>query len=293
MDRWTISQSSTLLEALQAHYTTSSANKLRKMLAASRVHVNDQVHHRAKHIVQPGDTVQVSSRTVSTSPTTASATSSVDPRLTVLHEDDALLVVAKPHHVLSVATDRLEADTLHSWCVDLVQEQDSNGWAYIVHRLDRETSGVMVLAKSKQAKTHLQEQFAARDVHRIYVAQVEGNPAPNQGTVRTWLMEDKHLNVKAVNPRHPQGREAVSHYRTLSSNGTTSLVEVMIETGRRHQIRMAMQHLSTPIVGDRRLGATTDPHGRVMLHAHALEFLHPETDDPVRFEAPLPGSFTL
>lgn len=292
MDRWTVSQTLTLLEALQGHFTSSSTNTLRKMLAASRVHVNGDVQHRAKHDLHPGDTVTVSSKAESASQITATPASKVDPRLTVLHEDEALLVVAKPQHVLSVATDRLETDTLHSWCVDLIQERDNNGWAYIVHRLDRETSGVMVLAKSKQAKAHLQEQFAAREVHRMYVARVEGTPTPDQGTVRTWLMEDKHLNVKAVNRRHPQGKEAVSHYRTLSSDGTTSLVEVMIETGRRHQIRMAMQHLATPIVGDRRHGADTDPHGRVMLHAHALEFLHPATDDPVRFEAPLPASFT-
>ena len=292
MDRWTVSRPLTLLEALQGHFASSSTNTLRKMLATSRVHVNDEVQHRAKHELHPKDVVTVSSKAESVSQTSATSTSSVDPRLTVLHEDEALLVVAKPHHVLSVATDRLETDTLHSWCVDLVQEGNNNGWAYIVHRLDRETSGVMVLAKSKEAKTHLQEQFAAREVHRMYVALVEGSPAPEQGTVRTWLMEDKHLNVKAVNRRHPQGKEAVSHYRTLSSDGTTSLVEVMIETGRRHQIRMAMQHLTTPIVGDRRHGADTDPYSRVMLHAHALEFLHPATDDPVRFEAPLPSSFT-
>lgn len=292
MDRWTVSRTLTLLEALQGHFASSSTNTLRKMLAASRVHVNGEVQHRAKHELHAGDNVTVSSKAELASQTTATPTSKVDPRLTVLHEDEALLVVAKPHHVLSVATDRLETDTLHSWCVDLVQERDKNGWAYIVHRLDRETSGVMVLAKSKQAKTHLQEQFAVREVHRMYVARVEGTPAPAQGTVRTWLMEDKHLNVKAVNRRHPQGKEAVSHYHTLSSDGSTSLVEVMIETGRRHQIRMAMQHLATPIVGDRRHGADTDPHGRVMLHAHALEFLHPATDDPVRFEAPLPSSFT-
>lgn len=291
MDRWTVSRPQTLLEALQGHFASSSTNTLRKMLAASRVQVNSEVQHRAKHELQSGDVVMVSSKAESVSQTTVTSASSVDPRLTVLFEDEVLLVVAKPHHVLSVATDRMEADTLHSWCVDLIQERDNNGWAYIVHRLDRETSGVMVLAKSKQAKTHLQEQFAAREVHRMYVALVEGSPAPEQGTVRTWLMEDKHLNVKAVNRRHPQGKEAVSHYRTLSSDGTTSLMEVMIETGRRHQIRMAMQHLGTPIVGDRRHGADTDPHGRVMLHAHALEFLHPATDDPVRFEAPLPAAF--
>ena len=149
----------------------------------------------------------------------------------------------------------------------------------------------MVLAKTKGAKEHLQHQFAERAVHRIYLALVEGKPILSNGTVRTWLMEDKHLNVKAVNKQHPKGREAISHYQIRQSFDDTSLVEVLIETGRRHQIRMAMQHLGTPVVGDQRHGAETDPFQRVMLHAHALEFLHPDTDDPLRFEAPLPSDF--
>ena len=95
-----------------------------------------------------------------------------------------------------------------------------------------------------------------------------------------------------MNKKHPRGKEAVSHYHVIDAGEETSLVEVSIETGRRHQIRMAMQRLGTPVVGDERHGAVTDPHQRVMLHAYALEFLHPENDDPVRFEANPPAGFT-
>ena len=197
----------------------------------------------------------------------------------------------KPHQLLSVATDRLEGDTLHSRCVEYLQWSDEKAWCYIVHRLDKATSGIMVMAKSKQAKNDLQEQFQERTVHRTYRAVVEGCPNPVSGTVQSWLMEDKHLNIKAVNKNHPKGKEAISHYHVLESNDKTSLVEVSIETGRRHQIRMAMQRLGTPVVGDERHGAVTNPHKRIMLHASALEFLHPETDDPVRFEAPPPSGF--
>ena len=149
----------------------------------------------------------------------------------------------------------------------------------------------MVFAKDATAKRDLQQQFHDREVHRMYCARVEGKPNPPFGTVRTWLMEDKHLNVKAVNKHHPQGKEAISHYHVVESTEESSLVEVSIETGRRHQIRMAMQHLGTPVVGDERHGATMNPHQRIMLHASSLEFLHPENDDPVRFEAPLPRTF--
>ena len=285
----TVEQDGTLLDLLKELHPQSSTTTLRKMLTQGRITVNAKVAHRAKHEVVAGDIVNVLPRSKAEERTPPPKDAAVD--IDVLFEDDALLVVNKPANQLSVATDRLEVDTLHSRCVEHVKHADRNGWCFIVHRLDRDTSGVMVLAKSKDAKRELQAQFADRSVHRLYIAQVEGQPNPTSGTVRTWLMEDKHLNVKAVNPDHPQGKEAISHYNVASSSGDTSLVEVMIETGRRHQIRMAMQHLGTPVVGDEKHGATSNPNGRIMLHASALEFLHPETDDPVRFEAPVPRTF--
>ena len=279
-----------LLTTLRLLYPTSSTTTLRKMLTQGRVLVNDTVVHRAKHILEKGDEIEVLQRQRAEERTPSPA-SKPPVNLDVLFEDTTLLVVNKPHQLLSVATDRLEGDTLHSRCVEYLQWSDEKAWCYIVHRLDKATSGIMVMAKSKQAKNDLQEQFQERTVHRTYRAVVEGCPNPVSGTVQSWLIEDKHLNIKAVNKNHPKGKEAISHYHVLESNDKTSLVEVSIETGRRHQIRMAMQHLGTPVVGDERHGAVTNPHNRIMLHASALEFLHPETDDPVRFEAPPPSGF--
>jgi len=279
-----------LLTTLRLLYPTSSTTTLRKMLTQGRVLVNDTVVHRAKHILEKGDEIEVLQRQRAEERTPSPA-SKPPVNLDVLFEDTTLLVVNKPHQLLSVATDRLEGDTLHSRCVEYLQWSDEKAWCYIVHRLDKATSGIMVMAKSKQAKNDLQEQFQERTVHRTYRAVVEGCPNPVSGTVQSWLIEDKHLNIKAVNKNHPKGKEAISHYHVLESNDKTSLVEVSIETGRRHQIRMAMQRLGTPVVGDERHGAVTNPHKRIMLHASALEFLHPETDDPVRFEAPPPSGF--
>ncbi len=259
------------------------------MLTQGRILVNKEVIHRAKYPLKKGDVIEVMGRQRAEERTPPPQTSSID--LDILFEDATLLVVNKPHQLLSVATDRLEIDTLHSRCVEHVRLTNDRGWVFIVHRLDKETSGIMVLAKTKQGKEELQQQFSDRLVHRLYMTRVEGEPTPSLGSVRTWLMEDKHLNVKAVNKKHPKGKEAISHYSTVSSDDSTALVEVMIETGRRHQIRMAMQYLGTPVVGDERHGAQTNPYNRVMLHASSLEFLHPDTDDPVRFEAPLPPGF--
>lgn len=279
-----------LLTTLRTMFPESSTSTLRKMLTQGRVVLNGEVTHRAKHDLTTGDVVEVIERQRAEE-RTPPPTPSSDVDLDVLFEDDALLVVNKPPQLLTVATDRLEVDTLHSRCVDHLRRTDPKAWCFIVHRLDKETSGIVVFAKHRQAKEDLQQQFHDREVHRTYRTVVEGHPTPPVGTVRSWLMEDKHLNVKAVNKNHPKGKEAISHYRVIASNQETAHVEVSIETGRRHQIRMAMQRLDAPVVGDDRHGATTNPFKRIMLHAFALEFLHPNNDDPVRFEAPLPASF--
>ena len=287
-----VNEDAALLDVLKNQYPQSSAAKLRKMLTQGRVTVNGEVEHRAKETVVKGTKVVVLDRPAAfdkTPPPTVKNPVDLD----VIFEDEDLLVVNKPAHLLSVATDRLEVDTLHSRGVDYLRFSNPKAWCFIVHRLDKETSGVMVLAKNKSAKEYLQEQFGERQVHRLYLALVEGVVETKQGTVSTWLMEDKFLNVKAVNSKHPKGKEAISHYQILKENEDNSLVEVEIETGRRQQIRMAMQYLSTPVVGDELHGAETDPYHRVCLHAHSLEFLHPSTDYPVRFEATPPRLFNI
>ena len=206
----------------------------------------------------------------------------------MIYEDDQILVVEKPAKLLSIATDKLEADTLHSKCVDYLKQKDPKSWAYIVHRLDKETSGVMILAKTKSAKEYLQEQFSQREVYRIYHTLVEGILDRDSGTIIQHLTEDKHLNIKSTSKTNKFGKQAITHFETLTKHESTTLVRVMIETGRRHQIRMAMQSIGHPIVGDSLHGAKTNPFSRICLHATSLEFLHPETDDPVRFEAKHP-----
>ena len=146
----------------------------------------------------------------------------------------------------------------------------------------------MIFAKHKRHKEYLQEQFARREVHRIYHALVEGKPQNDRGTIREWLLEDKFLRVKTVKKNHPQAKEAITHYSVEDNDEFASLVQLTIETGRRHQIRVGLANLGCPVVGDSDHGAEGNPIGRIALHASSLEFLHPETDDPVRFEAPIP-----
>ncbi|HIF45773.1 MAG TPA: RluA family pseudouridine synthase [Candidatus Poseidoniales archaeon] len=277
-----------LIDEIQKLFPNSSRNTLRKMLTGGRVLVNGKTIHKATHLVESDDEIEITDKIIAakTSPPPIPKKKTI--RIKILFEDEHLLVVNKQAGLLSVATDKMEPDTLHSRTVDYLKDKNEKNWGFIVHRLDRETSGVMIFAKHKHHKEYLQEQFAAREVHRIYHALVEGGPEERSGTIQEWLLEDKFLRVKAVNKRNPNAREAITHWNVVDSDESASLIQLTIETGRRHQIRVGLANLGCPVIGDKQHGARGNPIGRIALHATSLEFLHPETDDPVRFEAPIP-----
>ena len=275
----------TVLQTLQRLYPASSKNTLRIMLTKGRVSIDGEVVYRAKHDVSEGQKIKISDKPKADNDPYLRKQQKKQSKLEIIWEDDTILVLNKPAGLLSVATNKMEDETLHSWANEYVKRKKKSNWCYIVHRLDKETSGIMVMAKSETAKEHLQEQFAERSLHRVYNALIEGNPKEDQGTVRSFLAEDKHLNVKGVSSTFKGAKEAITHWKVIDSDELVSHVELYIETGRRHQIRMAMQHIGHPVVGDVLHGAQKNPLDRLALHATSLEFLHPENDDPVRFEA--------
>tara|TARA_B100001113_G_scaffold267813_1_gene222573 strand:- start:33 stop:908 length:876 start_codon:yes stop_codon:yes gene_type:complete len=284
----TIQEPISLLDFLQINFPNSSKNKLRKMLSSGRVVVNSQPIHKAKHKLSSGDIFELFNRDVIKQPIEELNKNLTKHDIEIIYEDDDILVVNKPSKLLSVATDRLENLTLHSKCVDYLKLSNEKSWCYIVHRLDKETSGIMLMSKNKTSKEYLQQQFAQRGVYRIYHAIVEGRPEGEIGTLTQYLLEDKNLNIKSVKQKHKHGKQAITHWEVLDYDESTSLIRVMIETGRRHQIRMAMKELGCPIVGDEIHGAQTNPLGRICLHATSLEFLHPKSDEPIYFESKPP-----
>lgn len=281
-------KTSTLLETLGEFMDNTSRTKLRKMLTAGRIQVDGVVEHKAKSEITKGMVIELLSRVKAHEITPPPLIKQKKIDLNILWEDEAILVVEKPEGLLSIATDKRETDTLHGRCVDYVRRKDENNWCYIVHRLDRDTSGIMVFALHSNHKEYLQAQFAARAVHRTYHALIEGRPKVMQGVAREWLVEDKNLFVKRVKSTFHGSKEAITNWEVADTDNHTSLIQITIETGRRHQIRMAMRSLGCPVVGDELHGAESNTFGRVCLHASALEFLHPETDEPVRFESKIP-----
>lgn len=219
--------------------------------------------------------------------------------LFIIYEDDDLLVVNKPPGLLAVPLERKrDAPSVLDHLADHFRSRGRKRRAFVVHRIDRDTSGLVVFAKDPLSQARLKEQFRRREPEREYWAVVYGHPDPPRGTWRDTLVWDrKALIQKETHPRDPQSREAISEYRVLESFGDASLIEVRLRTGRRNQIRIQARLRGHTLVGEQRYvygpdALRTIPFPRQALHARRLAFRHPADDRPVEFEAPLPADFT-
>ena len=215
--------------------------------------------------------------------------------LTVVHEDQRMIVVNKPPGILSVPLERNPGIPSVFAQVEERFRPDGKRRPLVVHRIDQDTSGLVVFAKDPAAQAHLKEQFKRREAERIYLAVVYGHVDPPEGTWRDHLVwDDKALIQKSTHPRDPRATEAISHYRVLRRLRDASLIEVKLHTGRRNQIRLQARLRGHTLVGETRYvygpGALRpiDFH-RHALHAHRLTFRHPADDRLMTFEAPLPG----
>jgi 23S rRNA pseudouridine1911/1915/1917 synthase len=275
----------TVLARLRAAFPDSSGRRLREWLAAGRVRVG------ARTVRDPREPAPLD-QPVTLGPTPPPV---LPLPLRLVHEDEALLVIDKPAGLLTIATERERGRTAYRMVWDYLAAGRPPRRPFVVHRLDRETSGLLVVAKSPAAKRVLQADFAAGRVERGYVALVEGAVAAEQGTLRDVLVEDRGLRVRPAPDRPPRrgerARVAITHYRVLERRRDVTRVALTLGTGRRHQIRVQLAALGHPVLGDRAHGARRDPLRRVCLHAARLGLRHPTTGQRLVFEAPCPPGF--
>ena len=250
-----------------------SRNRVKALLARGQVSVDGETVTRHDHPLSPGQRVAVSPRAVEAPP------------FPVLYEDGRLLVIHKPAGLLSMASDRERLRTAYRMATDYVRRQDPGARVFIVHRLDRDTSGVLLFAKDEETKRAYQDNWDALVRRRGYLAAVEGRPPREADTVRTLLRENAAHKVYSV---RSGGKEAVTRYRVLRAGPRYALVEVELDTGRKNQIRAHMSELGCPVAGDRAYGAATDPLGRLCLHAHELALSDPFTGEERVFRAEPP-----
>jgi 23S rRNA pseudouridine1911/1915/1917 synthase len=214
--------------------------------------------------------------------------------LDVVYEDSDIVVINKPPGILTVPLDRRpSAPSIYGQIVERLRSHGKRK-PFVVHRIDRDTSGLVLFARTTDAQSLLKAQFKARTADRVYLAVVYGHPQPAQGTWRDVLVwDEKALIQKETHPRDPRGTTAVSRYRTLETFADATLIEVRLESGRRNQIRLQARLRGHALVGEQRYVSgpeSTRPikFGRQALHARHLALEHPRDGRRLEFEAPMP-----
>ena len=272
-----------LMTFLLAKMGGMSRTSIKSLLAHRQVMVNNKISTQFNQALQPNDNIFISS--------SRGNSELQHPKLKILYEDQYLIVVEKKEGLLTVSTGNADETTAFSILKNHVKKGSTQNRIYVVHRLDRETSGILVFAKTKEIQLAMQEHWHEVVTRRVYVALVEGKVEKTSDTIITWLTEnEKSLKIHSSVVDNG-GQQAVTHYRVIKSNDNFSLLEVELETGRKNQIRVHLQGLGHPIVGDKKYGSGSTVLGRVGLHARILAFVHPMSLENVSFETSVPKNF--
>jgi len=257
-------------------------NKVKSYLQHQLVKVNGEVITQYNFVLKQGDKIEISKDT------------SEDEKrfrdFSIVYEDDDIIVIDKKEGLLSISTAKENKRTAYRMLSEYVKKEDSSNLIFIIHRLDRETSGLMMFAKNEETKNIMQDEWHDRVSERAYLALVPGKPEPWSGSITSYLYESKALIVYST--QNPEaGQLATTHYKIVKGKKDYTLLRVWLDTGRKNQIRVHMKDIGHSIVGDKKYGSKIDPIGRLGLHAWILNFKHPTTGEELKFKTAIPKKF--
>lgn len=252
-----------------------SKNNIKSFLSKELVSVNGKIVTQYNYLLKTGDKIEIGAKNIN--------------NIKIIYEDKDIIVVDKPSGVLTVATeeDKYGTNNLFEIILKYLRKKNSNSKLFVVHRLDKDTSGIILFSKNKELQEKLQDKWN-ETTKRIYYAVVYGI-APKEGIIKSYLKEDKNLVTSISNK--DEGRLAITEYKKIKNNDNYSLLEINIKTGRRNQIRVQLKSIGFPIVGDSKYGKKDKEHRRMMLHATKLEIVNPINNKKMLFSSPLDNDF--
>lgn len=280
--QFTVKEAASLMDFLVKALHGKSRTGIKSLLAKRLVSVDHQVVTKFDLPLKVGQTVIISKK----SPVEAAVLRGVS----IIYDDDDLVVIEKSAGLLSVPPDTGSEKSALGIVTAHLKRLNSRARLFVVHRLDRDTSGLMMFVKNKGLQAELRTAWQESIHTRRYIALVEGVVAQDKGKIVSWLKGTDGL--RTYSSKTPgDGQKAVTHFKVLKRSAAYTLLEVDLETGRKNQIRVHMQDIGHPVAGDDKYGSTQNPVGRLGLHAQILEFTHPKTKKKMSFDAPTPAEF--
>lgn len=284
-----VNRSAQLLEFLLSKVNTSR-NNVKNILKNRMVLVNGTVVTQFDFSLAKDDEVKISKRPIKDNPVKKEPVKKhkKQERIEIIFENEDFIAIDKPQGLLSVQSDK-DRESAYSYVYDYLKDQGKNVRPYSLHRIDKETSGVLVFTKNIKIHSMLKLNWNDYVVEREYYAVVSGKLDNKQGTIKTYLKENSNNLMYVTDDK--RGQLSITNYEVVRENNNYSLVRVTIDTGRKNQIRVHFSHMGHPVVGDDKYGNNKSPINRLCLHASKLVFINPITKEEMEFKANVPSSF--
>ena len=274
MEKYIVKENEILIEFLKKMFSNLSKNSVKSLLHNEKVFVNGNMTTKYNYELNAGDVVEIREK--------------VAKNIDIIYEDKDIIVINKPSGLLTVATEKEKNKTAYHLVMEYLKKKNKNNRIFIIHRLDKDTSGIIMFAKNERAKHLYQDNWNDIVKKRCYYAVIDGKMENKEGTIKSYLKENGNM-VYSVKDR--SGKLAITEYKVLKERKNISLLDINLKTGRKNQIRVHMKENKTPILGDLKYGEKSKLINRLALHAYKLELVNPVTKKLLTFEINMPNEF--
>lgn len=276
MEKYIVKENEILIEFLKKMFSNLSKNSVKSLLHNEKVFVNGNMTTKYNYELNIGDVVEIREK--------------VAKNIDIIYEDKDIIVINKPSGLLTVATEKEKNKTAYHLVMEYLKKKNKNNRIFIIHRLDKDTSGIIMFAKNERAKHLYQDNWNDIVKKRCYYAVIDGKMENKEGTIKSYLKENGNM-VYYVKDR--SGKLAITEYKVLKERENISLLDINLKTGRKNQIRVHMKENKTPILGDLKYGEKSKLINRLALHAYKLELINPVTKKLLTFEINMPNEFKM